>query len=139
MYRKIYLAGYRHPDPILETRMGYSIGHWEGNVLVVKTTYLREYPYMIRLPNSSRATTGERIYLEVQKEDGKDVKYLVDELTLHDPVLYTQPVHVKGRIAWSPDTPIMEYSCSETIWDDYLKDRGLKPPDFNSLDQQSED
>lgn len=133
MYRKIYLEGYKHPDPILKTRMGYSTGHWEGNVLVVKTTYLREYPYMIRTPNSSSATTSERMYLETHEENGGQVKYLVDEMTLNDPVLYTEPVHIKGQIAWSPDTPIMEYSCSETIWDHYLEDHGLKPPDFDSI------
>ena len=134
MYRKIYLEGYKHPDPILKTRMGYSVGHWEGNVLVVKTTFLRAYPYMIRTPNSSSATTSERMYLEMHEQDGKQVKYLVDELTLNDPVLYTEPVHTRGQIAWSPDTPIMEYSCSETIWDNYLHDHGLKPPDFDSID-----
>jgi len=134
MYRKIYIEGYPHPDPILETRMGYSVGRWEGNALLVKTTYLREYPYMIRTPNSSSATTNERMYLEMHEENGGQVKYLVDELTLNDPVLYTEPVHVKGQIAWSPDTPIMEYSCSETIWDNYLHDHGLKPPDFDSID-----
>ena len=134
MYRKIYLEGYQHPDPILKTRMGYSVGHWEGNVLVIKTTYLRDYPYMIRTPNSSSATTSERMYLETHAENGEQVKYLVDEMTLNDPVLYTEPVHIKGQIAWSPDTPIMEYSCSETIWDNYLQDHGLKPPDFDSID-----
>ena len=133
MYRKIYLEGYKHPDPILKTRMGYSVGHWDGDALVVKTTYLREYPYMTRTPNSSSATTNERMYLKMHEQDGKQVKYLVDELTLNDPILYTEPVHVKGQIAWSPDTPIMEYSCSETIWDNYLKDHGLKPPDFNTI------
>ena len=133
MYRKIYLEGYDRPEPVLPTRMGFSVGHWEGDTLVVNTTNLREYPYMIRTPNSSQATVVERMRLESRVTDGKPGKFLVDELTLNDPVLYTAPVVVKGEIAASPDTPILEYSCSETIWDDYLIEKGLMPPDFEEL------
>ena len=133
MYRKIYLEGYDRPEPILPTRMGFSVGHWEGDTLVVTTTYLREYPYMIRTPNTGQASVSERIKVELRQTDGNTVKILVDELTLTDPVLYTEPVVVRGEIAWSPNTPIMEYSCSETIWDDYLLEKGLTPPDFEQL------
>ena len=133
MYRKIYLEGHDRPEPVLDTRMGYSVGHWEGETLVVHTGHLREYPYMIRTPNSAQATVVERLHLETRTTGGKAEKFLVDELTLTDPVLYTEPVVVRGEIAWSPDTPIMEYSCSETIWDDYLQEKGLTPPDFEQL------
>lgn len=135
MYRKIYIEGHDIPEPILHTRMGHSVGHWEGDVLVINTTYLREYPYMIRLPNTSQAKISERMYIEMRETEGKTDKWLVDELTLTDPALYTEPVHVKGAVIWSPDTPIMEYSCSETIWDDYLIDKGLEIPDFELLNQ----
>lgn len=133
MYRKIYIEGYKHPEPILDTRMGYSVGRWEGNTLMVKTDHLREYPYMIRTPNTSQATVVEKMRLEQRNKDGKSEKFLVDELTLTDPALYTEPVVVKGEIGWSPDTPILEYSCSETIWDDYLQEKGLQVPDFEEL------
>lgn len=130
MYRKIYLQGHDRPDPVLHTRMGYSVGHWEGDTLVVNTNYLREYPYMLRIPNSSQATVVERLYVETREAEGKTEKWLVNEMTLTDPLLYTEPVKVKGRIVSSPDTPILEYSCSETIWDNYLIEHGLKPPVF---------
>ena len=134
MYRKIYIDGYDRPEPVLHTRMGYSVGRWEGDVLVVETTYLREYPYMLRMPNTSEARVTERIYIEMRdNNDGGKDKWLVDELTLIDPGLYTVPVTVRGAIKWSPETPILEYSCSETIWDDYLIDNGLEPPDVDSL------
>lgn len=138
MYRKIYFEGHDRPEPVLPTRMGFSVGHWEGDTLVVNTTNLREYPYMIRTPNSSQATVVERLRLESRATAGKTEKILVDELTLTDPALYTQPVTVRGEIAASPDTPILEYSCSETIWDDYLIEKGLKSPDFEELKDQAE-
>jgi hypothetical protein len=131
-YRKIYLEGHPRPDPVLHTGMGYSVGHWEGDTLVVETTHLREYPYMRRLPNTDTATVTERIRIaEIPDRQGNPVKTLINEMTLTDPRLYTQPVKVTGHLRWSPDTPILEYSCSESIYDMYLQERGLTVPDFS--------
>lgn len=130
-YRKIYLEGHPRPDPILNTRMGYSVGHWEGDTLVVETTHLREYPFMRRLPNTDEATVTERITIEERKnKEGVSTRYLNNVLTLTDPKIYTQPVTVTSSLRWSPDTPIMEYSCSEEIYEKHLQDRGLTLPDF---------
>jgi hypothetical protein len=115
-YRKIYMEGFPRPDPILNTGMGYSVGHWEGETLVVETSNLREYPYMRRLPNTDTATIVERITVENRTaEDG----------------ITTQPITVSGNLKWSPETPIMEYSCSEGIYDQHLQEKGLQVPDFN--------
>lgn len=131
-YRKIYMEGKPRPDPILNTRMGYSVGHWEGDTLVVKTDHVREYPYMRRLPNTENATIVERISVETRKDNkGNDVRTLVNQLTLTDPQLYTQPITVTGNLRWSPTTPIMEYSCSEEIYEKHLQGRGLVLPDFS--------
>jgi len=131
-YRKIYMDGHPRPEPILHTGMGYSVGHWEGDTLVVETSYLREYPYMRRLPNTDTATTVERITVENRTgANGEPRRYLNNLLTLTDERLYTQPVTVTASLVWSPDTPIMEYSCSEAIYDQHLLDRGLQVPDFS--------
>jgi hypothetical protein len=131
-YRKIYLEGYDRPEPILNSRMGYSVGHWEGDVLVVETSYLREYPYMRRTPNTEDARVIERISVASEVNDaGETVRYLTNDMTLTDPRLYTEPVKITGSLAFSPDTPIMEYSCSEGIYDQHLLDKGLQLPDLN--------
>lgn len=131
-YRKIYLEGHPRPEPILHTRMGYSVGRWEGDTLVVETSHLREYPYMRRLPNTDDAAIVERIRVETRTDqEGGSRRYLVNELTLTDPRLYTEPVVITGTLAWSPDTPIMEYSCSEGIYDQHLEERGLRTPDLS--------
>ncbi len=131
-YRKIYIEGRPRPDPILSTRMGYSVGHWEGDVLVVETTHLRESPYMRRLPNTENAKITERFTVENRKDaKGVTTRYLTDQMTLTDPTLYTQPVTVTSSLRWSPTTPIMEYSCSEEIYEKHLQQRGLQIPDFN--------
>jgi hypothetical protein len=131
-YRKIYMDGHPRPDPILNTGMGYSVGHWEGETLVVETTHLREYPYMRRLPNTDTATIVERFTVENRtSEDGITTRYITNQLTLTDERLYTQPITVTGSLRWSPETPIMEYSCSEGIYDQHLQEKGLQVPDFS--------
>ena len=133
-YRKIYLEGHPRPEPLIPTGMGYSVGHWEGDTLVVETSYLKEYPYMRRLPNTDTATTVERITVEERPNaEGVMTKYLTNELTLTDPRLYTEPFTVTGTLRWAPETQILEYSCSESIYDDYLATKGLKIPDFSTL------
>jgi hypothetical protein len=131
-YRKIYLEGHPRPDPILNTRMGYSVGHWDGDTLVVETTHLREFPDMRRLPNTDEATIVERLKVEERKDNkGVTTRYLNNVMTLTDPRLYTQPMTVTSNLRWSPDTPIMEYSCSEEIYEKHLQERGLQLPDFS--------
>jgi len=134
-YRKIYLEGSPRPEPILHTGMGYSVGHFEGDTLVIETSYLREHPYMRRTPNSDDATIVERWNIvSLPDADGVEQKYLTNEMVLTDEKLYTEPVRITGSLRYSPDTPIMEYSCSESIYDEYLQERGLQLPDFSDLD-----
>lgn len=131
-YRKIYMEGHPRPEPILHSRMGYSVGHWEGDTLVIETSHLSEYPYMRRLPNTDTATTIERITIEERADgQGEMRRHLRNELTLHDTRLYTQPVTVTNYLIWSPDTPIMEYSCTDEIYERHLQERGLQLPDFS--------
>jgi len=133
-YRKIYLEGHPRPEPILHTRMGYSVGRFEGDTLVIETSYLREYPYMRRNPNTDDATVVERWNLVTTiNEDGEEQKYLTNEMIMTDDNLYTAPVKIVGTLRYSPDTPIMEYSCSESIYDDYLQEKGIAPADFSDF------
>jgi len=55
-------------------------------------------------------------------------------MVLTDERLYTEPVGIAGTLRYSPNTPILEYSCSEQIYDQHLNDKGLQPPDFSTLD-----
>lgn len=131
-YRKIYLEGHPRPEPILATRMGFSVGHFEGDTLVIETTYLREFPYMRRVPNTDSATIVERWNMvTVTNDAGEEQKYLTNEMLLTDDKLYTEPVRIAGTLRYSPETPILEYSCSEQIYDQHLQEKGIQPPDFS--------
>lgn len=133
MYRKIYMADHNPPEPILPTAMGHSVAHWEGDTLVIETTNLRVYPYMNRMPTTSEAHVSERWWIEQREEDGVVNKYLIAEAVLTDPKLYTEPVHIRGQVAYRPDLYVLEYGCSQTLWEEYLQERDLSLPDVDAL------
>ncbi len=116
-YRKIYIEGFDRPEAILHTRMGYSVGHWEGETLVVEVTHLAERT-MGRELVSEEATFTERLHVETGK-DGK--RRLISDIVYTDPVIYTQPINVRGVWVESPDTMMMEYSCSDALYDQHIE------------------
>jgi len=133
MYRKIYMADHDPPEPIVPTAMGHSLAHWEGDTLVVETTHLRPYPYMDSLPTSSDARVTERFSLETREQDGEMRDFLVAEVTLIDPKIYSEPVQLRGEIRRDPELHILEYTCSTTLWEEYLIEKGLTLPDVDAL------
>lgn len=133
MYRKIYMADSSPPAPVLPTAMGYSLGHWEGDVLVIETSHLKAYPYMDDTPTTSDARITERMYLEEREVDGRTTKFLIDDIELRDPRMYAEPVRFHAEARWRPDLHILEYTCSNTIWESYLEERGLTVPDVDAL------
>jgi hypothetical protein len=118
-YRKIYIDGYDRPEPILPSRMGYAVGTWEGATLVIETSFLSERD-MVSTIMSDEARIVERIHVQTT-DDGRRV--LVDDITLTDPKIYTEPVVMRGVWLESPDTPIMEYICSQNIFDEHIRDK----------------
>jgi len=133
MYRKIYMADHNPPEAILPSAMGHSIAHWEGDVLVVETTDLKQYPYMTRQATSSDAHVVERMRVEERDVDGQKVKFIVNELVLTDPKVYKTPIKITGTLRHRPDLQLLEYTCTDALWDEYLSERGLTLPDMDAL------
>jgi hypothetical protein len=133
MYRKVYMADHAPPTPILPTAMGHSVAHWEGDTLVIETTHLRQYPYMNRMATSSDAHVVERLRVEEREVDGRKDKFIVNEVVLTDPKVYTTPVKITATLHARRDAQLLEYTCSDTLWDEYLNERGLMLPDMDSL------
>ena len=105
--RRIYLdAGApKDPDP---TYYGTSVGHWEGDVLVVTTTNIREETQsdFTGLPHSDALTVTERLRRV-------DHDTLEDSITLTDPKAYAQPFTSVRTYKLHPGWTIGEYVCEE--------------------------
>lgn len=123
MYRKIYMADHNPPSPILPSAMGHSVAHWEGATLVIETTHLRQYPHMSRMATSSDARVVERMRVEEREVDGQKGKYIVNEFVLTDPKVYTTPITTIATLQERRDAQLLEYTCSDTLWDEYLIER----------------
>jgi hypothetical protein len=116
-YRKIHIDGFPRPEPVLHTRMGYAVGHWEGETLVVQGSHLAEQQ-MGRTLMSDQATFVERLHVETGT-DGK--RRLISDITFTDPMIYREPIQMRGVWIDSPETAIMEYSCSDEIYQQHLE------------------
>ncbi len=97
----------RHPAPGVRVWMGDSIGHWEGDTLVVETTNfhpgetLRSPEYLI----SPDARVTERFTRTARDE----IRYAFE---VDDPATFTQVW--RGEMPLHPDKgPIFEFACHE--------------------------
>lgn len=117
-YRKIHIQveDREPPEPILTSRMGYSVAHWEENTLVVETSWLAARDKG-RILMSDDARVVERIHMEV---DDQGRRLLVDNVRFTDPAVYAEPIDIRGVWYYSPDTPVMEYVCSQNIYDEHI-------------------
>lgn len=101
----------KHP-PAQEERdptfQGHSIGHWEGDTLVVDTVNIRSETPIDRLyyPRSDKMHITERWRLQ-------DRNTLEVEITLHDPVAFVRPWSTTKRFVRQRGEYIHEYVCTE--------------------------
>jgi len=106
LVRRIVLAPdanfHAQPDNLL----GRSVGHWEGEVLVVETDGIN-YPHFDKtgIPQSKDVKTLE--YFSVNA-DGSQLNYRV---VVTDPVNFTEPVVMTKTWAWRPGEMIRPYNC----------------------------
>jgi hypothetical protein len=112
--RRIYLGDRQlPPEQRLPSRAGYSQGHWEGNVLVVKTTDLLDAADQAGHPYSDKATIEERFSLGKDDKGTRIIKY---EATITDPVYYTAPVKIERQYEPLEDGFIIPYRCPDEFW-----------------------
>jgi len=108
--RHIYIDGRKHPLNIKPTYNGHSIGHWEGDVLVVDTIGLNGKLWLDRLghPESNQMHIVERIHRV-------DDKTLQVDFTFDDSKSYPKPWTALIRFRQRPDWDIMEDVCEDNL------------------------
>jgi hypothetical protein len=87
---------------------GHSVGHWEGDTLVVETTGYYEKTFLDAsgLPHSDEMTTLERIR--------KIGNQLEDIITIHDPELYARDWQARFVYEERNDVRLEDYACNDT-------------------------
>jgi hypothetical protein len=107
-YRQIFMDGRPLPKDPNPTWMGYSIGHWEDDTLVVESAGFVDNNW---LDNSGHPGT-EAMHL-TERFRRRDFGHIDLQMTIDDPKAYTKPWSVNLELALTPDTELIEYVCSE--------------------------
>ena len=107
--RQIYLDGRPLPGKEAEPWwFGYSIGHWDGDTLVVETTGYRDDVWLDiwGTPMTSAARTIERF---------RRVNYgsMQIDVTIDDPKAFTKPFTVRVNHRLAPDEELIEFICQD--------------------------
>jgi hypothetical protein len=111
-YRQIFMDGREHPDDLEATWYGHSVGHFEGDTLVIETVGFNElfwfdfmgHPHTTQLRTVERYTRTSFGELEVVT-------------TVEDPGAYAKPFTVKYTHTLRPGWELMEYICNENNQD----------------------
>jgi hypothetical protein len=92
------------------TWMGDSIGHWEGDTLVIDTVGLNDKTWLDQVghPHSSSLHVVERLRRT-------DRSTLEDEITIDDPKYYAKPWTGKLTYLLRPGWNLSEYVCEDNI------------------------
>jgi len=104
--RRVYLNG--ATDPVTApTLMGHSIGHWDGNTLIVTTDRV-DWPFFdnIGTPQSQNVQIVERFTLS------DDQKSLSWEAVITDPENLQGPARVTQGYSWVPGEEIRKFDCA---------------------------
>ena len=111
--RRIYTDGRGHPEDPDLTFMGHSVGHWEGQTLVVDTVGILPQAWIalgeaVGNPNNGDMHIVERIHIGAPDT-------LLDELEITAPKVFTRPWKTTRKFyrQRSPKYDIVEGACTQ--------------------------
>ena len=85
---------------------GHSVGHWEGDTLMVDTIGVKEDIRYQNVPHSAQMRIREKIHLAAP-----DI--LWDEVTIEDPVVLEKPFNIYYAYRRMPNYTLLEYICED--------------------------
>ena len=107
-YRQIFLDGRQLPRDPNPDWMGYSVGHWEGDTLVVESAGFNDRTWL------DFAGHGHTEALRMtERYRRRDFGHLDLQVTLDDPQAYAKPWTVSAGGTLAADTELLEYVCLE--------------------------
>jgi hypothetical protein len=111
-FRQIFTDGRTLPQNPMPSWMGYSVGRWEGETLVVDTVGLNDRSWLDRVghPHSEGLHVIERFRR-------RDFGHMEIQVTIDDPQSYTAPFTFTQAQTLLPDTDLLEYFCTDNEQD----------------------
>jgi hypothetical protein len=108
LWRQIFLDGRTPMKEANPTWLGYSVGRWDGDTLVVDTTGFNGKTWLDQVghPATEALHVTERFHR-------KDFGHMDLQITINDPKAYTKPWTVNEDLTLDPVTELIEFICNE--------------------------
>jgi hypothetical protein len=106
IFRQVFTDGRGLPEDPNPTWMGYSVGHWEGDTLVVSTAGYNDRTTLDLAghPHTEALRLTERYHR-------RDAGHMDLQVTFDDPKAYTRPWTLAIDLDLVPDGDLIEYVC----------------------------
>jgi hypothetical protein len=106
-FRQIFLDGRQLPKDPQPTWLGYSVGHWEGNTLVVETTGFNGRAWLDTFKGHPQTDAAHVI----ERFTRRDFGHMDLSVTIDDPKAYSKPWQVLMHTILLADTDLIETYC----------------------------
>ncbi len=108
LWREVFTDGRQHPTSIKPSWLGDSVGHYEGDTLVIDVTGFNGKAWLDQAghPQSEKQHLVERY----TRSDYNTLKY---EVMIDDPGAYSASWTTSNSVRWRPGFELMEFICQE--------------------------
>ena len=107
-HRQVFMDGRELPKDPNPSWMGYSVGHWDGDTLVVESAGFNDKTWLDRVghPHSEELRVTETF----RRSDFGHMQY---RITYNDPKMLTRPLSIPLGVTYAADTEMLETVCNE--------------------------
>jgi hypothetical protein len=105
-HRTVFTDGRPLPKDPNPTWLGYSVGRWEGDTLVVDTAGFNDRTWLDSAGHPQ--TESLRITERLRRRDFGHMEF---QMTIDDPKVFTKPFTIKMERLLAPDTELLEDVC----------------------------
>jgi hypothetical protein len=108
-FRIIPTDGRPHPEDAEPSYLGESVGHWDGDTLVVDVRYFNTNTWLTGV--GTIHTEDLRVTERYTRDSADTIRY---EVTMEDPAVLTRPWTIRETFRLRPGERIREYECIES-------------------------
>lgn len=120
--RRVFTDGRKHPEDLLGTWEGHSVGHWENGTLVVDTIGLNGKSEMFV---GMHVTPATRVVERIHKVDAQTMQI---DTTVYNNAMFTRPYQYSRRLTIAP-LGMQQAFCTENNRDNNITVDLTPPPE----------
>lgn len=108
LWREVFTDGRKHPADLKPSWLGDSVGHYEGDTLVIDVIGFNGKAWLDQAGHQQ--STRQHLTERYTRVDERTMKY---EVTIDDPEAYSKPWTTSNTVRWRPGFELMENICQE--------------------------